>query len=207
MSIRPYCAALAAFFLSLAATPLLAATPPTPTPATTDTAAPTSAPIETFLGRLVSVEAIMSTVMQENQSSFSGLAARVRLQPGRLLKQIEIVPTVEYWRNSNTITSYDIETTRKDATIGVDARWNFSTATFKPYAGIGYAVHFLSNRVDAPSFGLQNATDSVTKGGISLLGGVGFALSGKFDNFLELKYHHVTDYKQLKFNWGISYNF
>jgi hypothetical protein len=199
MSIRNHCAAWVALVLPLAASPLFAATS---TPAETTT----SSPIETFAGQLTGIEAMSSTVMQEGQSSFSGLAIRVRLHPPQLMQQIELLPTIEYWRNANTVQPYDIRTTRKDATVGVDARWNFSTATFKPYAGVGYALHFLSNTVHAPGFGIDRASDSVTKGGIALLGGVSFALSGKFDNFLDVKYHHVTDYRQLKINWGISYN-
>jgi opacity protein-like surface antigen len=147
-----------------------------------------------------------STVLQEGQSSFSGLAIRARLQPPSLSSHIEIMPTIEWWRNSNTIKPYGISTTRKDATLGVDGRWNFGGSTFKPYLGAGIGLHFLSNRVSAPSLGLNNATDSVTKGGLALLGGVSFALSGRFENFLDLKYHHVTDYRQLKINWGITYN-
>jgi len=174
----------------------------TPVPPTT---APTSK-VVTPAGVVVGVDAMTSTVLQEDQSSFSGLALRARLQPPSLSKHIEIMPTIEWWRNSNSIKPYDIQTTRKDATLGVDARWNFGGATFKPYAGAGIALHFLSNRVSAPSLGLNNATDSVTKGGLALLGGVSFALSGRFENFLDLKYHHVTDYRQLKINWGITYN-
>jgi len=167
---------------------------------------PASTPVVTPAGTLTAVEALTSTVLQEGQSSFSGLALRVRFQPPQLMKQFEIMPTIEWWRNSNTIQPYGIETTRKDATLGVDGRWNFGGTTFKPYAGAGFALHFLSNRVSAPILGLNEATDSVTKGGLALLGGVAFALSGKFDNFIDVKYHHVTDYRQLKINWGISYN-
>jgi len=172
-----------------------------------DTAPPSSTPVVTPAGTLTAVEAMTSTVLQEGQSSFSGLAIRARFQPPQLVKQIELMPTIEWWRNSNTVHPYGIETTRKDATLGVDGRWNFASGgTFKPYLGAGFALHFLSNKVSAPSLGLNEATDSVTKGGLALLGGVGFALSGKFDNFIDVKYHHVTDYRQLKINWGISYN-
>jgi len=164
-----------------------------------------TAPI-TPTGTLTGIEAMTSTVMQEGQSSFSGIAVRVRFQPPQLLKQIEIMPTVEYWRNSNTVQPYGIETTRKDATLGVDARYNMTFGAWRPYAGAGYGLHFLSSRVHAPSLGLVNASDSVTKGGLALLGGLSFALSGKFDNFLDLKYHHVTEYRQFKINWGIAYN-
>src|SRR5262245_58485737 len=112
---------------------------------------PTSTPIETPAGTLMSAELMSSTVLQEGQSSFSGLGIRSRFQSPRLMKEIQLMPTLEWWRNSNTIKPYGIETTRKDATLGVDAVWNFSNATFKPYAGAGVAVHFLSNKVVAPT--------------------------------------------------------
>jgi opacity protein-like surface antigen len=176
-----------------------AATPPanvTPPP-------PTNTPLATPAGMLTGVEVMSATVMQEGQSSFSGLAIRARFQPPQVMKQIEVMPTLEWWRNSNTIKPFGISTTRKDATLGVDARWNFSTGTFKPYIGAGYGLHFLSESFTSPTL---NDSKSLTKGGLAVLGGVAFALSGKFDNFLDVKYHHVTDYRQLKINWGISYN-
>jgi opacity protein-like surface antigen len=197
MPIRFLRAASVAIVLTVCAPPLFAQTDPPPTPT----------PVETPAGRLTGIEAMTSTVMQEGQSSFSGLAVRLRINPKMLVEQIEVMPTIEYWRNSNSIQTYDIRTVRKDATIGIDGRWTFSKETFKPYVGVGWALHFLSTRVDAPTFGLQQATDSVTKGGIAFLGGASFALTGKFSNFLDVKYHHVTDYRQLKINFGIGYNF
>src|SRR5262245_34327751 len=72
-------------------------------------------------GMLTGVDLRTSTVLQEGQSSFSGLAGRVILQPQSLIQDIEILPTLEYWRNSSSISQpYDIRTTRKDATLGVD---------------------------------------------------------------------------------------
>ena len=200
MPIRILRAAFVALALTTGAAPLLAQTSTTGT-------TPASTPVETPAGRLTGIEAMTSTVMQEGQSSFSGIALRLRVHPKMLIDQIEVMPTLEYWRNSNSIQTYDIRTVRKDATIGIDARYNFAGETFKPYLGVGYGIHFLSQRVDAPTFGLQQATDSVTKGGIAFLGGVSFPITPKFDNFLDLKYHHVTDYRQLKFNFGIGYNF
>ena len=41
----------------------------------------------------------------------------------------------------------------------------------------------------------------------AVLGGFLFPVGGKFQNFLELKYHYVTDYRQLKLNFGIGYGF
>lgn len=161
--------------------------------------APASAAIVNGFG------AMTSTVLQEGQSSFSGIGLRAHLGSEQLVKQVEILPTMEYWRNSSTVTPYNIQSTRKDATLAVDARYNFTTTGWRPYLGVGFGIHFLSSKVSAPSFGLQNESDSVIKGGLAALGGVSFGMTDRIDNFLELKYHHITDYRQLKINWGLSY--
>jgi hypothetical protein len=161
-------------------------------------------PIATPMGNLTHIEMESSTVMQEGQSSFSGMGIRVRMTSPRLDPHIQIMPNIEWWRSSNTMTQYDIETTRKDATPGVDAVWDFRDAQFKPYVGAGFALHFLSEKLAAPSLNL-NESHSLTKGGLTLLGGASFALTGHFETFLDMKYHHVPDYRQLKINWGVSY--
>jgi len=161
--------------------------------------------VTTPAGTLTGIEAMMATVMQEDQSSFSGLALRVRLQPPQLLQQIEFMPTIEYWRNSNHVATYDVRTERKDATLGIDMRYNFEAGTFRPYLGAGWALHFLSSAIDAPGLGIPESHDSVAKGGLTALAGVSFPITERFENFLDLKYHHVTDYRQLKLNWGFTY--
>jgi opacity protein-like surface antigen len=158
-------------------------------------------------GPVAGIEAMTSTIFQEHQSSFSGLGVRLRLAPERLIKGVEILPTLEYWRNSSSIGAFGIEATRKDATIGVDGRYRFHVGNFEPYAGLGIGVHFLSARVNAPQFGLTDANDSLVKGGLTILGGLNFELTERVGNFIELKYHDVSDYRQLKFNWGLGYNF
>ncbi len=157
-------------------------------------------------GDLTGIDGATATVMQEGQSSFSGLALRLRFHPAALIRNIEVMPTIEYWRNSNSVSAFGIESTRKDATLGVDARYVFYRDGWEPYLGAGLAVHFLSATVNAPSLGLIEANDSLTKGGLAALAGVSVPLTTKISNFFELKYHHVTDYRQLKLNWGITYN-
>lgn len=153
---------------------------------------------------LTGIEAMTSTVMQEKQSSFSGVALRMRIASDRLIQGIEIMPTVEYWRNANTVDPFGIHTTRKDATLGTDVRYMFSSARLRPYVGAGFGLHFLASSVDAPSLGLDHETHALVKGGLAVMGGASFPLGGRFENFLELKYHHVPSYRQLKFNWGLS---
>lgn len=161
-------------------------------------------PLTAFATPQPGVDIIMSTVMQEHQTSISGLALRGRFHSPMLLDNIAIMPTLEWWRSSNHVEPYGIESTRNDNTLGVDARYEFSSKGFMPYVGGGISVHFLSSRVDAPALGVNDATKSISKGSLGLLGGIAFPLAGKLQNFLELKYHHMSDYRQLKLNWGIS---
>lgn len=153
---------------------------------------------------LAGVDIMTSTVMQEQQSSFSGLALRMRITSPRLIEGIELLPTVEYWRNSNNVEPFGIHTTRKDATLGADARYLFRSTGMRPYLGAGFALHFLSSAVDAPSLGLNNESHALVKGGLSVLGGLAFPLAGRLENFVELKYHYLPDYRQIKLNWGLS---
>ena len=88
--------------------------------------------------------------------------------------------------------------------MGVDARYTFHYRNMEPYAGAGFGLHFLSNKINAPSLGLNEASDSVVKGGLAALAGVTFGMTSRLDNFIELKYHHIPDYKQLKINWGLA---
>ena len=154
---------------------------------------------------LSDVEAMTSTVMQKNQTSFSGIAARVRLRPPQLIRQISIMPNFEYWRARATIEDFDIEAERRDATLGVDGRYDFDAGSFQPYVGIGFAMHFLTTEVDAPTLGLSDQSTALMKGGLTFLGGASFLITERFGNFMELKYHHVTDHEQLKINFGFSY--
>ena len=156
--------------------------------------------------KLTAVDIMTSTVMQEKQSSFSGLALRARMTSPIFVQGIEFMPTIEYWRNANSLEAFDIRTTRKDATLAADVRYAFRSTGTKPYVGAGFGIHFLSSTVDAPSLGLNDESYALVKGGFGVLGGVAFPLTQKIENFLELKYHHVPSYRQLKFNWGLSIN-
>ena len=157
--------------------------------------------------KLTAVDIMTSTVMQEKQSSFSGLALRARMTSPIFVQGIEFMPTIEYWRNANSLDApFGIRTTRKDATLAADVRYAFRTTGTKPYVGMGFGVHFLSSSVDAPTLGVNDESHGLIKGGFGVLGGAAFPLTQKVENFLELKYHHVPGYRQLKFNWGLGIN-
>lgn len=156
--------------------------------------------------KLNAIDVMTSTVMQEKQTSFSGVAVRARMSSPIFIQGIEFMPTIEYWRNASSLEPFGISTTRKDATFGVDVRYFLRHAGTKPYVGTGYSLHFLASSVNAPTLGLHGETDAVVRGGFGFLGGLSFPLTQKIENFLELKYHHVPGYRQLKFNWGLAIN-
>ncbi len=153
------------------------------------------------------VDLMTSTVMQQHQSSFSGLSARVELRSKRIVEGFDLLPYFEYWRNNSRIEvpGTSISSTRKDATLGADARYTFQRAGWRPYVGAGLGVHFLSTEVDAPSLNLDHPSGSMVKGGLSGLVGVTFPLSGRLENFTELKYHHLPGYSQVKINMGLAW--
>ena len=151
------------------------------------------------------VDVMSSTVMQQHQSSFSGVSGRVRLRSTRIVAGFDLLPYVEYWRIGTRIEPFGITSTRKDATLGADVRYSFQREGWRPYLGAGFGVHFLSTEVDAPTLGLDHANDSVIKGGLSALAGITFPLTKHFDNFMELKYHHLPGYSQLKINMGVAW--
>ena len=156
---------------------------------------------------LSGVEGMTTTVFQEQQTSFSGLGFRVIFQSDELVEGFAFVPGIEYWRNSTRLQQYEINAMRRDATLVLDARYHFRFNNLSPYLGAGYGLHFLTTEVEAPGFGLPRAETSLTKGGISVLGGILVPMGGRFQNFMEVKYHHVTDYSQFKLNFGIGYAF
>ena len=156
-------------------------------------------------GILSGVDAMTSTVMQEGQSSFSGVALRTRLHSAQIVEGFELMPSVEYWRNGSTVQPFDIRTSRTDATFSLDGRFAFHGDAWKPYLGGGFGVHFLSTEVRAPALGLPHAEHSLIKGGFAALAGASFPLAKRLDNFLELKYHHIPSYSQLKINWGLAW--
>ncbi len=155
---------------------------------------------------LVGIDGMTATVIQEHQSSFSGLGLRARVHPASLISNVELLPIVEWWRNTSSVQPFDVRATRSDATVGIDGRFVGEFKGFHPYAGVGFGLHFIHNEVEAPSLGLAHGEKSLIKGGPALLGGATFAIGGRLENFLELKYHYLPSYSQFKINMGLAFN-
>lgn len=169
-------------------------------------AAVTLAPPAVAAGK-AGVDILMSNVMQEHQTSISGFGIRGRFQSQLLLDNVTIMPTIEWWRSASHVDPYGIEATRNDNTLGLDVAYQFPVHDMVPYGGLGFAAHFMASKVNAPALGVYNAEKTITKGGLTALIGVGFPLTSSVQNFLELKYHHISDYRELKLSWGVGFDF
>jgi len=188
--------------------PALGQSAETPVPGKSNTGKPATASTENSspLG-VFSVEAVLSTIFQSGQSSFSGTGLRLHMHPSRMMEGFSLVPSLEYWRNSNELDTFGIKSTEKDATLGIEFRYNFPReSAFKPYLGVGYGLHFLSSEFEATTLGLEG-NDSVTLGGVSALAGISMPITERLINVFELKYHHLSDNGQTKLNYGLAWNF
>lgn len=158
-------------------------------------------------GGITGLDVMTSTVFQQGQSSFSGVAARLRVRSAALMRNVEFLPGIEYWQNSSKVSAFDIKTTRRDATIGGEARWVFTREKWQPYAGLGLGIHFLEESVHAPTLLPGDSKHSSVKGAVSALLGAQFGIGEKLGSFVELKFHDAVDYRQVKFNTGLSWNY
>jgi hypothetical protein len=165
-----------------------------------------TAPVTVHNGGIVGLGVMTGTVFQEGQSSFSGMAVRLRVRNSALRPNVEFLPTLEYWQNNSHLDAFHIRTSRRDATLGTDVRWVFdSKKGWQPYVGAGFGLHFLNDEVQSPQTG--NRTSGVVRGGGDVLGGVEFNLGARIGSFVELKFHDVSRFRQVKFNTGLGWNF
>lgn len=163
--------------------------------------------VSAALARASGLDVMMSTVMQQDQSSFSGLGMRARVQPASLRAGLEILPFVEYWRSRSTVEAYDVTIERTDAALGCHVRYLFHASTMNPYLGAGYGIHFLSDDLRASRLGVPDASNSLIKGGVSFLGGATFPLTRTVGTLIDVEYHYLPGISQFKLSWGLGWDF
>jgi opacity protein-like surface antigen len=179
----------------------------TPVPGGAATASAPAAEAKRLPLGIFAVEGNLSTIFQSGQSSFSGTGVRLHMQPAGLLEGFSLVPSFEYWRNTNKLDTFGIKATESDATLGLEFRYDFPRdGSFKPYVGLGYGLHFQSSEFSASTLGVDGS-DSVTRGGVSVLGGVRMPITSHLVNVFDLKFHYLPDDSQTKLNYGLAWQF
>src|SRR5262249_11926060 len=118
------------------------------------------------------LDGMTQTVKQEGQSAITGLALRARLGSDDLPVNMTIMPTLEYWKDCDRLDDFNIRSTQKDLALGVDARYDLSLGSWRPYAGAGLSTHFIKTTISAPSVGGAASEQSHAKIGPNVLLGL-----------------------------------
>ncbi len=133
------------------------------------------------------------------EGASSTVALGVHIDAGEFVRNVHIMPLVEYW--SVGVGGSDI----KDFTIATDVNVDFPVQGGKmiPYAGGGLGLHFVSFSVP-PGFVGDNSS---TKLGLNIQGGIKDQVMPNFGLFGEVKYLFVSNVNQLQLMGGFTYNF
>jgi opacity protein-like surface antigen len=121
----------------------------------------------------------------------------IHIDMGELARNVHVSPIAEYW--SVGVSGFDI----KDFSFGTDIMIDFplQDSRVTPYAGGGIGLHWLS--VDLPG----GESDSDTKLGLNVQGGIRTDAMPNLALFGELRYNFVSDFNQLKILGGFTYRF
>lgn len=176
------------------ALPVAARAQESPTPATT-TPTTQAQPFPDFYG----LELGLGVVKPQDEDAALGWLARVNM--GEVTPNIYLVPGVEYWAKSSS--ALGTKVSLHDLTVGAEVRYPFGNADLKFYAGAGAAMHFVSSKVES---GTTETSDSKSRFGADLLGGVQLQASKTVGWFGEAKYRFVKDFGSLRFFGGLRWS-
>jgi opacity protein-like surface antigen len=125
---------------------------------------------------------------------------------GRISPSVGLEPRLDFWSQSQE--SFGTKASVRDITLGARAKYFFNTSgKVHPFAGGGLGFHFIRAEasVTAPGFAPMSVSQSDTKLGIDMGGGIATGLSPKVDLHAELWYGIVSDINQLSLRMGISH--
>jgi opacity protein-like surface antigen len=126
---------------------------------------------------------------------------------GTITPEISLEPRIDYWSQSED--AFGTEVTVRDIAVGARAKYNFTTQNpnLRPFAGAGLGLHFLNAEIEMsmPGFPTESYSDSETKLGLELGGGVATTMSPRMDLIGEAWYGIVSDFSQFSLRVGLSY--
>jgi hypothetical protein len=127
---------------------------------------------------------------------------------GTIAPNIHLESRADYWGWSQN--SLGVESKVSDIAVGVRTKYHFEVKNSKisPYAGVGVGMHFLHSEATIPAgggFPAETVSDSRTKLGLDLGGGLSTAVSPRADLMGELWYGVVTDVSQFSMRVAMSF--
>jgi hypothetical protein len=150
------------------------------------------------------IDVMAAAVKLEGQSPTTGLGLRMRIDSLDLPEGLELMPTVEWWRDKSSSSTFNFESSYRDLAMGLDGVYQWQWGAFEPYMGAGFAFHFLKSDLQAPELGVPGSSESMVKFGPDFLFGMRFPTTGRLQPFGEAKYQHAPPARQFKINFGLG---
>lgn len=124
-------------------------------------------------------------VKAEGVNATVGFGGDLRIELGR---HFAVQPDVGYWRRTETVSG--ISVSASDTTFGATFLGLLPLRPVKLYGGAGPSIHHISGNV--ASLGFPVASDSLTRVGLAVLGGLDLEISRSFAFFFNARYDWVT---------------
>jgi opacity protein-like surface antigen len=153
----------------------------------------------------------VAVVNPEDMDATIGFAALADL--GTIIPNLMLEANLGYWSTSEE--AYGMEASIRDIAVGARAKYlfNISNSRIRPFAGGGLSVHFVSAEMTIPEqdfMGIivpgSSASDSSTKLGLDLGGGLYAPMTPRMNFVTELWAGVVNDVNQLAFRVGVMYD-
>jgi len=139
----------------------------------------------------------LAYVKPQDIDGIIGFGAFVDL--GTIAPNIALEAAVDYWSKSESQSQegFTAEASVSDFALAVLAKYLIGAedAQLRPFVGGGLGIHFVKGSVSVTGFG--SASDTQTKVGLDVGGGVQYAVSEKVALIGELMYRIVSDVNQL----------
>jgi opacity protein-like surface antigen len=124
-------------------------------------------------------------VKPEGVNATIAFSGELRLGLG---KHFALQPDIGYWKRSETVSG--ISVSASDFSFGATALLLLPLRPVRIYAGAGPSIHHISG--DVASYGFSVASDSLTRVGITALGGLDLEISRSVAFFVAARYDWVT---------------
>src|SRR4249920_1194900 len=147
------------------------------------------------------IGARLGYVDPENASGAAMLG--LHMDAGTIVRGVHLQPYMGYWSTGVNVSGVSADMSDLEFGTNVDVDFPLQGSRMTPYLGGGLGLHFLSADSNVPNA----ASQSDTKFGLNILGGIRNQMMPNVSLFGEVGYSFVSDAGQFKFLGGFTYQF
>lgn len=141
--------------------------------------------------------------LADPEDASSALLLGVHMDAGEFVRNVHVVPSIEYWNVGNDVGLYNADFSDLAFKLAVNFDFPLQDQRMVPYLGGGLGIHRLKFDTNAPGF----PDYSDTKFGLDVQGGARNQFTPNLSLFGELGYTFMSDANQLRLLGGLTYHF